>query len=172
MTAKGFVSYTNQQILWDRKDGIKFKTPSGKIELVSSLLENAGFPSFPTYEPVPRPEAERFRLILGRCAVHTHVSTQNNPYLSEIVPENVLWINSSRAAQLGISNGALVEVSSPQGAGSIRAFVTDHIHPERFSCSTVLATKLNWRRVAEQGAVGQRLVGQCFGQNRRQSSPA
>lgn len=128
--ARGFVSYTNQQIWWDRKEGIKFKTPSGKIEVVSSLLENAGFPSFPAYESTFRPEAEQFRLIMGRCALHTHVSTQNNPYLSEIMPENVLWINASRAARLGINNGALVEVSSPQGSGSIRAFVTDHIHPD------------------------------------------
>ena len=50
--SQGFVAYTDKQILWDRKDGFKFKTPSGKIELVSSLLENAGFPSFPPYEPV------------------------------------------------------------------------------------------------------------------------
>lgn len=128
--AKGFVSYTGKQLFWDRKDGIKFKTPSGKIELVSSLLENAGFPSFPPYESVPSPGEGQFRLTIGRCALHTHVSTQNNPYLSEIVPENVLWINAAQAAKLGIANGARVEVSSPQGRGFIRAFVTDLIHPE------------------------------------------
>jgi len=128
--AKGFVAYTNKQILWDRKDGIQFKTPSKKIELVSSLLEDAGFESFPAYEPVPSDSNGRFRLTIGRCALHTHVSTQNNPYLSEIVPENVLWINSRRAAELGINNGALVEVSSSRGSGRIKAYVTDFIHPE------------------------------------------
>jgi len=128
--AKGFVSYTNQQIFWDRQDGIKFKTPSGKIEFVSSLLEGAGFASFPAYEPLPRPEAGNFRLTVGRCALHTHVSTQNNPYLREIVSENVLWINAKQAAKLGISNGMRVEVRSPRGSGFIRAFVTDYIHPE------------------------------------------
>jgi len=127
---KGFVAYTDKQIMWDRKDGIKFKTPSGKIELVSSLLENAGFESFPAYEPKTLPAPDKFRLTVGRCAIHTHVSTQNNPYLSEIVPENVLWINSKRAAELGISDGALVEVSSSCGAGRIKAHVTDMIHPE------------------------------------------
>ncbi|NTV38158.1 MAG: molybdopterin-dependent oxidoreductase, partial [Anaerolineales bacterium] len=35
---KGFVAYTDKQILWDRQEGLKFKTPSKKIELVSSLL--------------------------------------------------------------------------------------------------------------------------------------
>jgi hypothetical protein len=55
--AKGFVAYGKRQIFWDRKDGLKFKTPSGKIELVSSLMESAGFPSFPPYTPQAAPPA-------------------------------------------------------------------------------------------------------------------
>jgi thiosulfate reductase/polysulfide reductase chain A len=128
--AKGFVAYGDKQIFWDRKDGIQFKTPSGKIELVSSLLEDAGFESFPAYEPVPSPPEDQFRLVVGRCALHTHVSTQNNPYLNEIAPENVLWINSHRAEGLGIKDGGLVEISSKSGSGQIKALVTDLIHPE------------------------------------------
>ena len=127
---KGFVAYGKKQIFWDRDDGIKFKTPSGKIEFVSSLLEDAGFESFPAYEKVASPPDDEFRLVVGRCALHTHVSTQNNPYLHEIVPENKLWINARRAADLGITDGSLVEVASKQGSGTIRACVTDLIHPE------------------------------------------
>jgi thiosulfate reductase/polysulfide reductase chain A len=128
--SKGFVAYGKDQIFWDRKEGLKLKTPSQKIELKSSLLENAGFDSFPEYQPVQRPEGNSFRLITGRIALHTHVSTQNNPYLSEIVPENVLWINSAKAAELGIQNGDLVEVASSRATGNIKAFVTEMIHPE------------------------------------------
>jgi thiosulfate reductase / polysulfide reductase chain A len=127
---KGFVAYTNKQIFWDREDGIKFKTPSGKIELVSSLLENAGFESLPAYEHIASPPEDKFRLVVGRCALHTHISTQNNPYLNELVPENRLWINADRAADLGIKDGSLVEVTSNRGSGTIKAFVTDLIHPE------------------------------------------
>lgn len=127
---KGFVAYTNKQIFWDREDGIKFKTPSGKIEFVSSLLEDAGFESFPAYEHIASPPEDQFRLVVGRCALHTHISTQNNPYLNEIVSENKLWINARRAAALGITDGSLVEVASKQGSGTIKAFVTDLIHPE------------------------------------------
>jgi thiosulfate reductase/polysulfide reductase chain A len=58
------------------------------------------------------------------------VATQNNPYLNELSPENVLWINSNRAAELGIKDGDLVAVSSKVGSGQIKAFVTDLIHPE------------------------------------------
>jgi thiosulfate reductase/polysulfide reductase chain A len=67
---------------------------------------------------------------VGRNAVHTHVATQNNPYLNELVPENVLWINAEEAAKLGITNGQFVEVSSDHGFGKIKVLVTDFIHPE------------------------------------------
>ncbi|MBM4295687.1 MAG: molybdopterin oxidoreductase, partial [Deltaproteobacteria bacterium] len=106
-------------------------TPSGKIELVSSLMENAGFPSFPEYQPVAVPPEGHFRMMVGRCAAHTHVSTQNNVLLSELVPENELWINPGPAGKLGIKDGAYVELASPLGTnGRIKAKVTEFIHPE------------------------------------------
>ncbi len=127
---KGFVAYTDNQIFWDRKDGLRLKTPSKKIEFKSSLLEERGFSSFPPYEKVKRPERDTFRLVVGRCVLHTHVSTQNNPYLNERLSENILWINGKRAKELGIQNGSLVEISSSVGSGTIKAFVTDLIHPD------------------------------------------
>jgi thiosulfate reductase / polysulfide reductase chain A len=128
--AKGSVAYGSSQIFWDRENGLKFKTPSGKIEFKSSLLEDAGFESFPKYESVVSPPEGQFRLVTGRNALHTHVSTQNNPYLSEITPENTLWINNEKAAEIGIGNGDMVEVFSDCGSGTIKAFVTNLIHPE------------------------------------------
>ena len=128
--AKGFVAYGKAQIFWDRDAGLKFNTPSKKIEFKSSLLEDAGYASFPEYTPVPPAQDGRFRLVVGRVVLHTHVSTQNNPYLHELYPENTLWINAAKAAALGIKNDDLVEVASPAGAGVIKAHVTDLIHPE------------------------------------------
>jgi thiosulfate reductase/polysulfide reductase chain A len=127
---KGFVALSDKPILWNRENGLKFKTGSGKIELVSPLLEKAGFPSFPRYEPVPAPPEGHFRLSVGRCAVHTHVSTQNNLYLNELVPENELWIHPQAAERQGIKDGDPVEITSPVGTSKIRAKVTDFIHPE------------------------------------------
>ena len=69
--------------------------------------------------------------MVGRTAAHTHVSTQNNLYLSELVPENLLWINTEAAGRLGIKDGGYVEVASPlTTARKIKAKVTDLIHPE------------------------------------------
>jgi thiosulfate reductase/polysulfide reductase chain A len=127
---KGFVVLSDKALWWDRDKDIKFKTPSGKIELVSTLMENAGFPSFTPYVLVPPPPKGHFRLMCGRTAAHTHVSTQNNLYLSELVPENEVWINTAAATDLGIKDGALVEVASPICTVRLKAKVTDWIHPE------------------------------------------
>jgi thiosulfate reductase/polysulfide reductase chain A len=128
--SKGFVVLSEEALLWDRQGGIKFKTASGKIELVSPLLEKAGFASFPPYTPVPSPPAGQLRLTVGRCAAHTHCSTQNNFYLHELVPENELWLNTKEAIKLGVKDGAYVEVESAVGKGRVKARVTDFIHPE------------------------------------------
>jgi len=152
---KGFVAFTDKQIFWDRKEGLKLKTPSGKIEFVSSLLEDKGFKSFPDYEPVASPPENQFRLVTGRCALHTHVSTQNNPYLNERVSENLLWINKGKATGLGINDGDVVEVSSAQGSGKLKAFVTELIHPEAafmlhgFGHQAAMATRSFGRGVAD-----------------------
>lgn len=127
---KGFVSYTKEPIYWNRGDGLKLKTPSGKIEFASSLLEDAGFESFPEYRPAASPPEGAFRLTVGRTAAHTHGSTQNNPLLHELVPENELWINSAEAAKLGISGGDYVEINASGKSARIKAEVTDMIHPE------------------------------------------
>jgi thiosulfate reductase/polysulfide reductase chain A len=127
---KGFVVYGKNPIFWDREAGLKFLTPSGKIEIKSSLLEDAGYESFPPYTAVAPPPRDKFRLVVGRNALHTHISTQNNSYLNYIVSENELWINTVRAQDLGIADGAWVEVASSVGRGKIKAKVTDMIHPE------------------------------------------
>ncbi len=127
---KGFVAYSKEQIFWDRKEGLKFKTPSKKIEFKSFLLEDAGYPSFIPYNSRQKLEKNQFRLVVGRCALHTHVSTQNNPYLNKVLPENVLWINKQRAEELGIKDGMKIKVKSNQGEGIIKAKVTEFIHPE------------------------------------------
>lgn len=125
----GFVSLSDKAIWWDRDDGIKFKTPSAKIEVVSSMMESHGIPSLPPYEALDsKPDA--FRLMCGRCVAHTNVMTQNNLYLNHQVPENRLWINDRRAKALGIADNDRIFVESKAGKGEMRAYVTDMIHPE------------------------------------------
>jgi thiosulfate reductase/polysulfide reductase chain A len=112
------------------RDELSFKTPSGKIEVISDRWEKAGVPSLLPYESPATPGPGQFRLTFGRCAVHTQGHTVNNPLLSEQMPENLLWINRAKAAELKIADGEVVEVSSNGHRGRIKAKVTDFIHPD------------------------------------------
>jgi len=128
---KGFVPLCKEPLIYSREE-LKFKTPSGKIEIVSSKMREREVPYFIPYEEPERPKIEEgeFRLIFGRVAIHTHTRTQNNPVLNGILPENELWINSEIAEKLGIRDGEIVEVSSGDYSGKIKAKVTPFIHPE------------------------------------------
>ncbi len=130
---KGFVPLTDEPIMYDPKnlEG-QFKTPSGKIEIISKKLDDAGLPSLKEYESPIKPPKGMFRLVYGRSAVHSHGHTTNNPLLSELMPENSLWINKRAANKLGIAEGDLVNVSSEDESysGPMHAHVVDYIHPE------------------------------------------
>ena len=128
--ATGAVSLADAPLYKPIKEG-SFKTPSGKIEMICAALEADGQPSLKPYVSPERPPADdRFRITFGRCALHTQGHTVNNSLLFERMPENTLWINSDRAASLGIDNDEYVEVSNNGYSAKIKAFVTDFIHPE------------------------------------------
>ncbi len=129
--AKGFISLTDKPVMFDRNhlDG-KFKTPSGKIEMVSGKLTEAGLESLKPYESPEKPPKGHFRLVFGRSPVHAHSHTVNNPLLYELMPENTLWINKRQAARLGVNDGDLVDVGVCGCSGTIKAHLTEFIHPE------------------------------------------
>jgi thiosulfate reductase/polysulfide reductase chain A len=144
---KGAVALTDKPVWWDRLKDLKFKTPSAKIEFVSSRLAESDIDSFKPYERPKQPEPGYYRLAFGRSPVHTHGRTQNNPVLSEIMPENSLWINVDEAAKLNISDGDRVQVTSSDGShsGTIKAFVTEFIHPESVFMVHGFGRKVPWQ---------------------------
>jgi thiosulfate reductase/polysulfide reductase chain A len=127
--AKGFVKLTDKAIWYDRQD-LKFGTQSGKIEIVNAQWEAMGVSSLAAYASPEKPPAGSFRLLFGRNGYQAHGQHQNNPILSELLGSNDLWINTRAATQLGISNGDRVTVANGDATGTIRAKVTDLIHPE------------------------------------------
>jgi thiosulfate reductase/polysulfide reductase chain A len=112
------------------RDELRFKSPSGKIEVISERWEKAGVPSLLPYESPAQPGPGQFRLTFGRCAVHTQGHTVNNSLLSEEMPENVLWLNGQKAEALGIADGDEVEVAGNGHRGRMKAKVTNLIHPD------------------------------------------
>jgi thiosulfate reductase/polysulfide reductase chain A len=124
--AKGFIPLGKGPLY---KPEPTFKTPSGKVEIISEKWESQGIPSLKPYEGSHPPEGQ-FRLTFGRCGVHTQGHTVNNSLLFEQVPENTLWIHTRAGADLGLSDGDMVEVSGNGKGGRMRAKLTDLIHPE------------------------------------------
>jgi len=116
--------------LYHKMDALKFKTPSGKIEIISEKLENQGLPSLKPYEAPAKPVDGKFRLTFGRCPVHTQGHTVNNPFLFEQMPENVLWLNKKMGENMRIGEGEEVEISANGHSSRIKVKLTEFIHPE------------------------------------------
>ncbi len=156
MREKGFVGLADTPALTPR-DALKFPTPTGKIEIESEILKQAGLPSLPPYEAKAAPEDDRFWLLFGRTATLAHGQSLNNPILSEVAPEQVLWIHPNRARPLGIADGDDVEVNGAGSyVGTLRARVTPWIHPDAvfmlhgYGATVPLATRARGRGVADQ----------------------
>jgi thiosulfate reductase/polysulfide reductase chain A len=110
MREAGFVSLVNAPTLTPRED-LRFPTPSGKIEIESEILKQAGLPSLPAYVPKQAPTGDDFTLLFAKTATLAHGQSLNNPLLAERAPEQVLWIHPDRAGPLGIVDGDEVEVN-------------------------------------------------------------
>ncbi len=130
LRAKGVVSLADKATMYDRADGLPFKTPSKTVEIRSSLLDKAGLPSLPPFIAPPELGADEFCLLYGRTAVHTHGQTMNNPLLAELRDSNPMWIHPERAARLGLADGDEVEVSRGEARATTRVAVTPLIHKD------------------------------------------
>ncbi len=108
----------------------EFHTPSGKIELYSSVLESYGFDAMPVYKAHPEPEQGFYRLIYGRTPAHTFSRTTNNPNLMDITKENKLWVNPKVAEEWGLKNGQKIWLKNHMNrvsSFSIKVRITERI---------------------------------------------
>jgi thiosulfate reductase/polysulfide reductase chain A len=115
---EGVILQNGKPYFEDLGDASPFHTPSEKIELFSQQLADAGFDPMPVYEPTEEPPAGFYRLLYGRHPVHTFAKTQNTPVLSELYPENELWLNVDAAADEGVEDGEKVWLENQDGARS------------------------------------------------------
>ena len=113
------------------EDGIEpeFDTPSGKIELYSAQMKEAGLSPMPDYRPKPKPASDQFRLLFGRAPTHTFGRTTNNRFLGEIMAENALWLNADVAKETGFAAGDRVVLVNQDDvrSGSIAVKPTQRI---------------------------------------------
>lgn len=122
-----------------REDGQPgFNTPTGKVELKSTLFPKWGLDPLPYFEeppesPVSTPYlAQQYPLVLTTGARHWglfHSEHRQIAPLRRIHPNPTLEIHPDTAAQLGIKDGDWVWVENRHGRCKQRAKVTPAIHP-------------------------------------------
>ena len=115
-----------------------FRTPTGKVELYSHVMESFGYDPLPHYEePIEsharaRETAERYPLVLNagrRVSVYTHSRHRTLPSLRKIEPEPVAELHPETAQEYGIGDGDMIAVESLRGSIKIKARVTEGIVP-------------------------------------------
>ncbi len=141
-----------------------FKTPSGKVELYSALLEKNNCAPLPTYRSTfggtagaSEPTGEYpYILTTGwRQPVYRHTENRENPLLREIAPRPGLLIHPDTAGPLGIAEGAPVVVETRTGSARLFAVLTLGIHPDVVQATPGWRGKANinrvtsWERFAE-----------------------
>jgi anaerobic selenocysteine-containing dehydrogenase len=121
----------------DRRPG--FETPSGRVELYSSLREEWGLEPLPHYEeppftPVSRPDlAKEYPLILStgrRSFAFFNAEHRNIPWLRELDPDPVVEIHPDTAHGLGIGGGEWVWIENWLGRQKFKAKLTLAVLPE------------------------------------------
>ena len=113
----------------------RFKTPSGKFELWSKVIEkyaDGGYTPIPTWlEPLDDCE-ERYPFVMcsgARRGNVLHSRLHDVPWLRSMHPEPTVEINEEDASRLDIRDGDLVEVYTDTAAIELRAEVTAFTRP-------------------------------------------
>ncbi|MCP4287303.1 MAG: molybdopterin-dependent oxidoreductase [Gammaproteobacteria bacterium] len=111
---------------------LRFPTPSGKAELYSQRLDDAGLDPVPRYRPLPQAPAGFMRVTNGRSPYHSFTRSMNNAWLAEMAPVNALWLNDRVASAMGLADGQEVKLENQDGvrSGPVPLKVTPGIRPE------------------------------------------
>lgn len=161
----------NAKAIGIMKDGIArrgLKTPSRKFEIFSTTIKDTakslnikddGYPHFEMPKSLQDITADELVLTTFKWNVHTQARTGPQQYLTEIVHDNPVWINTATAEKLKIKNGDMVEITTyrpktrdtlPQdnevvGSMQIKAFVTQGIHPQVIAISNSVGMNFGGR---------------------------
>jgi len=113
-----------------------FGTPTGKVEFVSTILQEAGYEGLPFYRepfwsPVATPGiAEEYPLVLtsgARSRTYSHSQGRQLRSMRAQEPDPRVQISPRDARDRGIQDGEEVRLSSPLGFVSMKAWITDSL---------------------------------------------
>ncbi|RXK00383.1 thiosulfate reductase PhsA [Arcobacter sp. CECT 8986] len=110
---------------------MKFKTPSGKIEIFSQTIEDAfaGY-GVPANHDMDVQKGYPYIITSGKTAIHTNGHTQNIPYLNMLMSDNPVWINPLTAKKENLKNGDKIFLENDVGKEKATVFITEGIRPD------------------------------------------
>ena len=123
---------------YKKYEKVGFATPTGKVELYSTIFEKLGYDPLPRYEepaegPISNPElAREYPLILitgGRFLPMYHSEHRQVDSVRRRHPHPILQINPETAAKLGISNRDWVWIETLRGRTRMKCQYFDGIDP-------------------------------------------
>ena len=102
-----------------------FATPSGKVELKSSVLESLGFDPLPYFREDPPMDPQYPLMMFTGVREDEYFQTGHRhiPEMRKSKPEPVLFVSPATAAQQKLVEGEWVEVQNPTGKISIKVGV-------------------------------------------------
>jgi anaerobic selenocysteine-containing dehydrogenase len=109
-----------------------FGTPSGKVELHSSVLERFGVPALPEWTPPAEgPDAEFPLLMVSgpRTAAYINSQFRGIPALEARLREPFALVHPTAAAALGLVDGQRVEVIGRRGRVRLALRCSEDVHP-------------------------------------------
>jgi thiosulfate reductase/polysulfide reductase chain A len=135
-------------------ENVAFSTDSGKIELYSKYIEQAGFDPLPKYTVHEEPSEGYYRLIYGRTPQHTFGRTSNNPNLTDLMHENTAWVNPKVSKAWGLVTGQYIWLKNQDGVIS------------NFKIKVRVTERIRWDSVymVHGFGHGQKQMKRCFGQ--------
>ncbi|MDR1185825.1 MAG: molybdopterin-dependent oxidoreductase, partial [Coriobacteriales bacterium] len=131
-----YKKYESGKLRPDGRPG--FNTPTGRVELYSTMFQQFGEDPLPYYEepqlsPVSTPDLyEQYPLVLttgARTYCYFHSEGKQIPYLREMNPDPLIEINPEDALKYGITDGQWVEVENPFGKIVLKAKVSQIVKP-------------------------------------------
>jgi len=139
--------YLKADMEYRKHEKTGFSTPTGKVELYSTVIEKLGYDPLPQYReipesPVSQPELHKeypYILTTGaRQPVYFCSEGRMIPWLREIHPDPIIEIHPNTAQMHGIKDGDWVIIESLRGKIRQKAYLTLGIDPR------VVHTEYGW----------------------------
>jgi len=119
----------------------RLKTPSGKIELYSKIMEKAGHPPLPTYIPLQDEGDLPFLFVPAPNHNFLNSTFSNNDKHRGLEKEPLLHINVVDAVERDIQDGEIVRVWNHRGECELKVSVGENVLPG------VVATQGLWQHL-------------------------